>query len=259
MPKTGDIYQQATCKSICRIWNNIKSLYWASELTFESDILVAFSGITASMEKTVGMTNLYGMWAEFLELELLWSVKSPRYTVRSSAYPTWSWASMHGTDFEKFYHAKEWFTKERRVQISIEKFAALGLPPNSQNCEPPRALRVHGPLLSTSLRQTSPRIYSPAKQPLALILVWLDHMIPENREVYLLQVVRYDKVCDEQERCSPPDRCSGLVLLPVEAETLTFQRVGVWENFWGFTIEDTPKSIKDKEIRFTTSETIFLV
>ena len=260
LPKAGDIYQQATCRYIYNRWSEIKMRYWCSDLTFESDVLVAFSGITTSMGKTIGMTNLYGLWAEFLALELLWSVNDLRNTVRSPTFPTWSWASVRGTDVRDFWCIEKWFEKDCRVQISVETIPSLGSLPDNQKCEPPRTLTLNGPIMSTALRHR-PKTYGvthyyPAKQPLAQLSVHYDHEILENREVYLSQIVVFHlKLDDPNIRFTDP-LSSGLVLLPVEADSLTFQRVGTWDNVWE---RDAPGSVEDKGLKFSNSETILLV
>ena len=293
MPTTGDIYKQAICRSIYDICIRIKSRYWTSGLTFESDVLVAFSGITASMEKTTGMTNLYGLWAEFLALELLWSVRL-RKCVVSPALPTWSWACRWGSHFSFHKHEIGWFTKDCRVQTSFQLNPHRGSLPENQNSDPARTLRVNGPLMSTVLRPRSrfyhpdkkyhpdekplPPLnellgnkgpsYSPANQLLVPLDVWFDHIIAEDCKVYLLQIVLFKPpLCDPSSvlydaldyRLTRHTASLGLVLLPVESEPLTFQRVGRWDNTWFHYEGQGPGPVEDNTLKFTSSETFLLV
>ena len=257
MPETEYIYQRPTSASIYGIWSNIKSQYWKSVLTFESDVLVAFSGITVSMEKTLGMKNLYGLWAEFLALEFLWAVLNPTKAVRSPEFPTWSWASVRGTDFYQQLGMRRYLDSNCQVQILVEEVPSLVWLPDNQTREPPRILRVHGPVISTVLKGRYRDFYS-ATQPSVRISVWPDcDFMPGNSEVYLLQVVLFDTKFEYPDTRIIVNRPSiGLVLLLVAAEPLTFQRVGTWENGW---TSLHPRIQSHEILKFTKSETFLLV
>lgn len=156
-------------------------------------------------------------------------------TARSPAFPTWSWASVQGRRLVHNYVLAEWFRKGCRVQISAEITPSFGSLHSCQGFEPPRTLRLHGPLLSTTLtrRCSDDRHYCyyfcyPSKQPLVPLDVKPDYMITGNCEVYLLQVVVFPK--PDLDFFHNYTLSMGLVLSPVKAESLTFQRVGTWEN-----------------------------
>ena len=68
-------------KDLYRHWDDILATYTGAQLTHRSDIFVAFSSITKRIEKWTRLTNVFGMWKEFLPLDLLWigteDLKSP--------------------------------------------------------------------------------------------------------------------------------------------------------------------------------------
>ncbi|KAH0428833.1 het domain-containing protein [Colletotrichum camelliae] len=76
--------------------------YRAGNLTKESDRGIAFAGIARAIQAKTNVTYLAGLWKEFLEYDLLWSV-SPvpvnitdyeRVRMESEPAPSWSWFSI---------------------------------------------------------------------------------------------------------------------------------------------------------------------
>lgn len=71
--------------------------YKTRTLTFKSDILNAFSGISSRLEETLGTKILFGHPRSFLGLSLLWGhAKSMREQDKSLRLPSWSWAGWDG-------------------------------------------------------------------------------------------------------------------------------------------------------------------
>ena len=91
-------------KSFYPPWDDILRQYSRAKLTHGSDVLVAFSGITKTIEKWTGLTNIFGMWKELLPIDLLWWVCESRGVKanRSLLCPTWSWASLVDTKVGMF-------------------------------------------------------------------------------------------------------------------------------------------------------------
>jgi len=86
-------------------WQLLVSKYTSCDLTFETDRLIALSGIASMVHKRTQCDYLAGIWRKYLPIDLLWSVwwpatnervaktmmnanGSPRYVA-----PSWSWAS----------------------------------------------------------------------------------------------------------------------------------------------------------------------
>jgi hypothetical protein len=81
------------------IWDKIIMIYTAGRLTKQSDKLVAISGIARQMKSLLKVRYLAGLWDNYVESQLLWSVdNSEREAVRPRTYhaPSWSWASVDG-------------------------------------------------------------------------------------------------------------------------------------------------------------------
>ncbi|KXX79583.1 Heterokaryon incompatibility protein 6, OR allele, partial [Madurella mycetomatis] len=82
-------------------WGHLVRAYTACALTFQSDKLIAFSGVAKYMAEILKDEYVAGMWRRYLEGELLWHVEkgtpggTPSQPVEYRA-PSWSWASIHG-------------------------------------------------------------------------------------------------------------------------------------------------------------------
>jgi hypothetical protein len=78
-------------------WNRLLLRYTMCGLTFETDRLIALSGIASEFHKRAKCDYVAGLWSTQLPLDLLWW-KSPHTGSRSGIFvaPSWSWASMGG-------------------------------------------------------------------------------------------------------------------------------------------------------------------
>lgn len=83
-------------------WASLIRDYRAGNLTKETDRGIAFAGIARAIQAKANVTYLAGLWKEFLEYDLLWSV-SPvpvnvtdyeRVRKESESAPSWSWFSV---------------------------------------------------------------------------------------------------------------------------------------------------------------------
>ena len=52
-------------------WRPLIALYAACKLTSPDHILVAISGLVKRIEKQTGLTNIFGMWKDFLLMDLM--------------------------------------------------------------------------------------------------------------------------------------------------------------------------------------------
>ncbi|KAL8713517.1 MAG: hypothetical protein Q9220_002379 [cf. Caloplaca sp. 1 TL-2023] len=128
-----------------KIWTDIRSDYWSSQLTYHTDILVAISGITTSIASRTYMTLLSGLWKEFLHLELLWKVNNPSETERTALCQTWSWASLKGAALS---------TLSNQIIIkTCELYLALNFP--DVGADASDAIQARGPLFHTRLQRSS--------------------------------------------------------------------------------------------------------
>ncbi|GAW22206.1 hypothetical protein ANO14919_117410 [Xylariales sp. No.14919] len=80
-----------------RAWWHISSEYSSLGLTFQTDKLVAISGLVQKLESQLHMTYMKGVWRELLHPSVLWSARAEdlEYLPLVGA-PSWSWASRKG-------------------------------------------------------------------------------------------------------------------------------------------------------------------
>jgi Heterokaryon incompatibility protein (HET) len=104
------------------LWGYIVATYTKGELSFESDKLVAISGIAEQMHKVLGDQYLAGLWRNHLADQLLWVAEYGRERTRKSKRsheylaPTWSWASIDGEISRLGYIS---YTDDRGIMIDI--------------------------------------------------------------------------------------------------------------------------------------------
>ncbi|KAN0094277.1 Heterokaryon incompatibility protein (HET) domain containing protein [Hyaloscypha variabilis] len=79
-------------------WESIVSAYSKGELTYETDKLVAISGLASKVQDVVKDEYVAGLWRANLQKQLLWRTDQRYASRRPAAYvaPTWSWASVTG-------------------------------------------------------------------------------------------------------------------------------------------------------------------
>jgi len=81
------------------MWMDIVKSYTTKDMTFETDILVAISGIAKKLSSHLQGDYLAGLWQQHLPFQLLWHAETfdgRLGRTRPVKYyaPTWSWASV---------------------------------------------------------------------------------------------------------------------------------------------------------------------
>ena len=80
------------------LWNEMVYIYTRARLTYESDRIVALSGVATMLQVRTGMTYLAGLWKELLPDGLTWRCsKSETITKAQRRRPTWSWLLLDRT------------------------------------------------------------------------------------------------------------------------------------------------------------------
>ena len=86
---------------LSQCWHKLVEQYTKLNLTHESDIFPAFSGVAKKMQNALNSEYLAGMWAKTLLKDLLWHAESSFDNSRGLwerpsqwRAPTWSWASV---------------------------------------------------------------------------------------------------------------------------------------------------------------------
>jgi hypothetical protein len=79
--------------SLYRVWNELRTAYVNTSVTYEKDKLVALSGLASAFQDLLGDEYLAGLWRKTLIFDMLWVIPVPRKRTPYRA-PSWSWASM---------------------------------------------------------------------------------------------------------------------------------------------------------------------
>jgi hypothetical protein len=69
-------------------WHKILSEYTNTDLTFESDRMVALSGIAGAVQHRTGLTYVAGIWKELEPHDLLWCTKTRIFLDQSRSHIT---------------------------------------------------------------------------------------------------------------------------------------------------------------------------
>lgn len=81
-----------------RLWHQVIETYNSRKLTFETDRMIALSSAAQRIQKIVGGSYAFGLFAEDIPRSLLWYAVNPGKrqveTERAGRIPTWSWASV---------------------------------------------------------------------------------------------------------------------------------------------------------------------
>lgn len=125
------------------IWDTIMYEYWHSKLTYHSDILVALSGIARKVEMLTGLTLAHGLWQELFPFEILWAVRFPVAARDSSVFPTWSWASIQGSQIYRGFLGLQLDSQIQARLVSLSESKKLAT--------------IRGPLLSATIRRIGSR------------------------------------------------------------------------------------------------------
>ncbi|KAG1734441.1 heterokaryon incompatibility protein-domain-containing protein [Suillus paluster] len=91
--------QQQTDEEKYGAWMDIQISYTQCHLTRFDDRLVAISGVIKRIEMLTGWENVWGLWREWLLIDMLWFVEEPTWgRPETDEYlaPTWSWMGVEG-------------------------------------------------------------------------------------------------------------------------------------------------------------------
>ena len=78
---------------IMATWQKLVDEYTKKELTYETDMLPALSGLASLVQAATGDQYLAGLWRSDLPAALRWVPQDPDWRSPTSPAPTWSWAA----------------------------------------------------------------------------------------------------------------------------------------------------------------------
>ena len=104
------------------LWGSIVATYTKGALSFESDKLVALSGIASQLQKVLGDQYLAGLWRNHFADQLLWTAEyaltRSRKSTRPHDYraPSWSWAAIDG-EIDRLGHIR--YSDGRGIMVDV--------------------------------------------------------------------------------------------------------------------------------------------
>ena len=241
-------------------WDDILQRYTKACLTFQSDVFVALSGLTKSIEKWTGLTNIFGLWKELLPIDLLWERWNTGVddATRSLLYPTWSWGSLVGTESDLVtfsdwrYLSSVGFEEKWPAPV---KSRVMSLDPPSAASESNMRIEIQGPTFCTNLMPPSdgwlsgyPPTLQGIKESYCLFDFPGEHVSVEN--VFCLVIIK-------GQRRNSTSVSMGLILARPKHEKEEYIRIGVWRQILG--PEDNLESHEEDIILNAKERTIFLI
>ena len=258
-------------------WTHILENYTRARLTVQSDVLVAFSGVTKNVEKWTGLTNIFGMWKELLPLDLLWERVDQGYqTIRYPSYPTWSWASWVGIGgmlFSTAYNPDLYYRKsDDPVHV---KARVISLDPPLAVFGSHMKIEIQGPMFRTKIlrsrrswmrtplegiEKTNCTIDSPDKHlsdenVSCLLILEQRYFIPAPPRGVGLMLSRRER--EKEYNQIAIRRKTGLILSRPEREKEEYIRIGLWNQH--VEIYDTREWEEKHPILNMEEKTIFLI
>ena len=248
-------------KEFYRHWNDILYTYTGAQLTYRSDVFVAFSGITKRIEKWTRLTSIFGMWKEFLPLDLLWIRESKVTTsLRSSFSPTWSWGSLVGIRVHMAFRPedldlppKDQWGGDNPAPI---KAHMISLDQPSAAFESHVRIKLKGPFFCTRVVPSSHPwyhiIFPPSSEGVGRNEAYFDLKddYMSNKYVFCLLILERQK----RDLVSISIRRLGLILARPDCAKEEYVRIGVWLQVVDTNDELEKYNLVRKDYRIVTNE-----
>jgi Heterokaryon incompatibility protein (HET) len=222
------------------LWYRCVSLYSKGTLTYETDRLVAISGVVNWFQgRQMNNEYLAGMWRRDLEIQLCWRVLKPQdtgQTTESACYlaPSWSWASVKSPI--KFSNILQDSASYERSRITINSIV-LGAHVTLVNEETPLGqirdgtLRVAFSDIACGYKDNSVenqgRIVTPDDPSTTLLRgdkIYWDGPTKTGKLVYVLTFLVYHAV-------DRKDFSEGILLEETGQSVGEFRRIGCFHGF----------------------------
>ena len=220
-------------------WRAMVEVYTTCSLTEQQDKLIAIQGLANIYKSLHDDDYLAGLWRRQLPSGLMWTTRNglqangePTYRPETYRAPSWSWASVEGTIelFPEVYPEEERWVEI--CQVVEAKITPLGEDTTGQVND--GYIKLRGRLLSTEglSFHTSPKgkvVQIARSRDGDPLKSWINCQIDDvaqwsPRNNILLPVLQYNH--------RSPQLCmlKGLVLIPVEDHTDTYERIGTWND-----------------------------
>lgn len=234
-----------------RTWLGLLIPYSKLRLTFSADKLPAISGVVSFIASRTDMTSVFGHWEELLPLDLLWSNAEYKGTSKDPSEPSWSWPSLHGTNWGINFRPIEAYLADVKLELIASKLdSETRSSHDSGQVEKRRTLFIRGPTFEDTIYSNVPLglgipnepraprfssdpgwvIRQPFRRSQTPVKIELDIPVGEPIKVAKLCVAGW---VQEQTPVREARRVwAGLVLLREnveQSETDVYTRIGYWE------------------------------
>lgn len=212
-------------EQLSRLWWTIVEKYAQKNLTFSSDRLAALAGIAKRLSTGNKSDYINGLWEKNLINDLHWRTSVNPSSSRDGATPSWSWISVDGTTAilgpRPF---KQGVEGEPNIEI-------VGLTPQHASRDPwtsvmIRSVIIRGHLLEVVLR------YAGEYQDLSLEVLGALHKSTCKHDTFEAYSLAKNGPLRAYLLLTSTKASIGLVLTPVDGETDTYRRLGLYHE-WG--------------------------
>lgn len=193
-------------------WRRILDTFSAKSLTFDTDKLVALSGVAEMFSKEFQVTYVAGLWKEELRYQLIWCVfYEPHHRPTDYRAPSWSWASVNGNAcyFLDHLSAQYYITIE---EVSVELSTAN---PFGQVSSGDLLLKAHISPIKIEVKDLRLMLETPSN--------WHVEVCPDTKSDECRGVMYLLLMCGK--RTSNSDDFYSVLLSPLEGHG--FRRVGL--------------------------------
>ncbi|PMD41006.1 HET-domain-containing protein [Hyaloscypha variabilis F] len=222
-------------------WLNMVSLYTSTNLTRETDKLVAFSGIAQVVASENNLDYVAGMWVGeglIVLKQLVWSCSEQSHRTTFLGAPSWSWPSLDGKMSLNWTSIRgppyKWTSCAEFVKVQ----KTPPVHPNPVFGEVKSAiLELRGRLLPIEYRAGVFHFLKLSDQPLAEPYgMHQDELLNDDQpeKIFWAFVLFCTQMWSESSQSPPGQNTFGLLLEPVEDEGgKLFKRHGTFQAQWG--------------------------
>ncbi|OAQ62849.1 HET domain-containing protein [Pochonia chlamydosporia 170] len=161
---------------IFRLWKKIVEIYSVRSLTYSSDKLPAVSGIAEVVQQKTGSRYIAGLWADNIDLDLLWRRTGPSddRDNENNRAASFSWASIDGEiDYYCFRNGKQAYRSS--TVLTLDAVPTTEQAPLGSVID--GTLSIRGPLVSATIEQISPNCWMQVKIDDTLLVLATDTVV----------------------------------------------------------------------------------
>jgi hypothetical protein len=165
--KSGDIIPTDKRSRIAEHWSEIVYGYSGTNLTFDSDKLIALSGVAKVVQQELNDDYLAGLWKEGIIFQLAWLGLSDKKQIgnkpvssRPKTYtaPSWSWAALNGEIWYPVWPSMQEKDRHRELSSLLSYHLNFKSPDRTGQIES-GYIDVCGPITEVSVSMTTSQAF----------------------------------------------------------------------------------------------------